>query len=84
MTSVVPSAVAVRLMLIAAAMTAAAGERGAHRGTANHDTETDRNRNLTDLTHCADPGKRGLFHTNSLSPETNPVRADGFPSGRDQ
>jgi len=56
MISAVPSGVAWRLMPIATAMTAAAGERGAHRGTANRDTETDRNRNLTDLTDPADPG----------------------------
>jgi len=56
MISAVPSGVAWRLMPIATAMTAAAGERGAHRGTANHDTETDRNRNLTYLTDSADLG----------------------------
>ena len=49
MTSVVTSSSAAVLRLMVIAAMAAAGERRPHRGTADHEAETDRKRNLTDL-----------------------------------
>ncbi|MGA7760476.1 MAG: hypothetical protein WCA59_01935 [Candidatus Binataceae bacterium] len=55
MTSVVTSSSAAVLRLVLTAAMAA-GERRPHRGTANHEAEADRDRNLTDLIDLTDLG----------------------------